>query len=266
MPYFQSATRRLHYERSGQADKPALLLLNGITMNTTAWTFLLPRLEACFDVLRLDFCGQGLSEKPDEASYPLSRQADDIAALLNQLQLARVHVAGLSYGGMVAQHLALRHPTRVAALLLSSTLAWSDPVNALIAHNWETADSQGGAELRFATSLPWLFSARFLAARTEMLPQLKAIAATLDWPAAQRLSRGVLEHDARNWLGSLRVDTQVVVGSEDRLTPPYHARLLADSIAGAQLQLLDGAAHALHLEAPDALAHAIIRFMSQRPT
>ncbi len=263
MPYLEVDHRRLFYERGGQPDGPALMLLNGITMNTSAWTWLMPVLEKSFDVIRVDFCGQGLSDKPDEASYPLARQASDAAALLAQLKVGRAHVLGLSYGGMVALHFARHHPERVDRLLLAATLAWSDPVNALIARNWIDSDKAGGFALRFDSGLPWLFSSRFLAAQAHLLPTLRQFAEAVDWPAAQRLSHGVLEHDARSWLGEIRCPTLVVVGSEDRLTPRHQAELLAHGIAGARLLLLDGCAHALHLEAPDALAGAAQRFLLQ---
>ncbi|MGL6070971.1 alpha/beta fold hydrolase [Craterilacuibacter sp.] len=260
MPYFDARQQRLHYESSGNKDKPSLLLMNGITMSTAAWSLLLPYLEPHFRVLRLDFCGQGQSSKPEAEAYPLAGQADDAAAFLDFLGVKQATVAGLSYGGMVAQYFAHQHPTRVSRMVLAATLAWSDPVNALIARNWASADQAGGFDMRFDTGLPWLFSNQFLGTQTAMLPRLREIAASIDWPATQRLSRGVLQHDARPWLHTLTCETLVLVGSADRLTPLYQSALLAHSIPNAQLLVLDDFAHALHLEAPEALARAIVHF------
>ncbi|MXR36829.1 alpha/beta fold hydrolase [Craterilacuibacter sinensis] len=260
MPYFEARQQRLFYEDHGNKDKPALLLLNGITMSTAAWGLLLPFLTPHFRVLQLDFCGQGLSAKPPAEHYCLSDQADDVATLLDQLQIGQANVAGLSYGGMVAQHFARRHAKRLSRLILAATLAWSDPVNELIARNWASSDEAGGFELRFDTGLPWLFSSHFLSTQKAMLPRLREIAASVDWPATQRLSRGVLEHDARAWLNGLNCETLVIVGSVDRLTPYYQSALLAQNIPHARLLQLDDCGHALHLEAPQALAHAITHF------
>ena len=85
MPFFnQQQHRRIYYETSGKGSTP-LMLFNGLTMSTAAWTLLMPQLESQFHVIRLDFQGQGLSDKSPQEAYALSAQADDAAALLDHL-------------------------------------------------------------------------------------------------------------------------------------------------------------------------------------
>jgi 3-oxoadipate enol-lactonase len=158
-------------------------------------------------------------------------------------------VLGLSYGGMVAQHLARQHPAKVARLVLASTLAYSDAANAAIAASWEAAQCTGGGDQLFTDMLPWVFGSQFLASQQAMLQAMRALAAQAPWEPVRRLSNGVLAHDARPWLGQLRQPTLVVVGSEDRMTPRYQADALVAGIAGARLEVLPGVGHASHLEA-----------------
>jgi 3-oxoadipate enol-lactonase len=259
MPYIQTDHRQLYYEVSGQGSQP-LMLFNGLTMSTVAWTLMAPALEQRFRLIRLDFQGQGLSEQTEQAAYALTRQADDAAALLDHLGLPSVYLAGLSYGGMVAQHFARRHPQRVNRLLLAATLAWSDAINTQIALSWSQAEAAGGADLRFDISLPWLFSSRFLQTGQAMLPDLRRLSGTVAWAAIERIIAGVMAHDARSWLGELQVPTHIIVGDEDRLTPLYQARLLQQGINGASLSVLPGAGHALHLEAPQLFCQHIFQF------
>lgn len=259
MPYTTIQQRQVYYEISGQGSQ-TLLLFNGLTMSTLAWGLMTPALEQCFRVLRLDFQGQGQSEQTTADYYPLAQQADDAAALLIQLGIDSVYLVGLSYGGMVAQHFARRHPQRVQRLLLASTLAWSDSVNEQIAASWGNAEQAGGADLRFDISLPWLFSSRFFSTASTMLPDLRRISALTSWLPIQRIIGGVLQHDARSWLNELRLPTHIIVGDEDRLTPPYQARLLQQGIPGATLTILPGAGHAIHLEAPQAFCQQIFQF------
>lgn len=259
MPFMQIDQRQLYYEVSGQGSQ-ALMLFNGLTMSTAAWTLMAPMLEQRFKLIRLDFQGQGQSERTEQPAYALTRQADDAAALLDHLGLDQVYLAGLSYGGMVAQHFTRRHPQRVGRLLLAATLAWSDAINTQIALSWSQAEAAGGADLRFDISLPWLFSSRFLQVGQAMLPDLKRIAATVEWAAIERIIAGVMAHDARSWLGDLAVPTHIIVGDEDRLTPLYQARLLQQGIPGASLSVLPGAGHALHLEAPQLFCQHIFQF------
>ncbi len=239
----------LYYELSGPADADTLVLLNGLTMNTAAWGWHTPLYAGQFQVLTLDLRGQGQSSKPEADAYSLAQQADDVASLLEALGIARAHVLGLSYGGMVAQHLARQHPAKVARLVLASTLAYSDAANAAIAASWEAAQCTGGGDQLFTDMLPWVFGSQFLASQQAMLQAMRALAAQAPWEPVRRLSNGVLAHDARPWLGQLRQPTLVVVGSEDRMTPRYQADALVAGIAGARLEVLPGVGHASHLEA-----------------
>jgi 3-oxoadipate enol-lactonase len=256
MPRIMIDHHAVYYELSGCGDK-TLMLFNGITMSTAAWTFMQPVLENHYRLLRLDFLGQGESDKPLTSHYPLETQADIAAALLDELGIERVYLAGLSYGGMVAQHFAHRHLQRIDKLLLAATLAWSDSVNRALCDSWIAAEAAGGFDLRYTVSIPWLFSSRFLAAHAAMLPDLKRMAQLADWPSVIRLIEGIKLHDARTWLDTLRVPTKIIVGTEDRLTPRYQADLLQARIPGAELELLPGAGHVLHLEAVEAFCRAI---------
>jgi len=259
MPYTTHQGHRLYFEESGRGERP-MLLLNGLTMSTAGWTLLLPRLEARYRLIRLDLLGQGQSDKPRSDSYPLAEQADLAASLLDTLALSHCHVIGLSYGGMVAQHLAHRHPERVDHLVLASTLACSDAVDQAIAASWIAAAESGGADLRFAVSLPWLFSSRFLSSHPDQLNELKTVATQSEWEAVLRLLAGMREHDARTWLASVTVPTRVIVGSEDRLTPLHQSEMLSTYMPHAQLSIIPGVGHALHLEAVESFARLVMEF------
>ncbi|WP_028535338.1 alpha/beta fold hydrolase [Paludibacterium yongneupense] len=249
----------IFYELSGQGEH-TLLLLNGITMATASWALLMPILENRYRVLRLDFLGQGQSAKPHTALHTMEEQADIVVRLLDRLGLSRVHLLGLSYGGMVAQHVVHKHADRVDCLVLASTLAWSDAVNAAMCDSWIEANRVGGIDLRYTISIPWLFSSRYLSQHGDHLPELKRLAAMVDWDAVIRLIEGIKRHDARTWLGNVNLPTLILLGSEDRLTPRYQTDILASLIPRARLEILPGAGHVLHLEAAGAMANAIIAF------
>lgn len=259
MATFQFHGHSIHAEVTGHGQEP-LVLFNGITMSTVSWALLMPSLEARYRVLRLDFLGQGQSDQPPMPAYDLGQQADIAAAALDHFGITDTHVAGLSYGGMVAQQFARRHRQRIRKLLLASTLAWADQASQFACSSWIAANQAGGVDLRYQVSIPWLFSSHFLAANRPMLDDLKALAALVNWEAVVRLMAGVNQHDARSWLANLEVPTHILVGDEDRLTPLYQSRLLASLIPGATLEILPGAGHVLHIEAAEAFSRAIIAF------
>ena len=108
------------YHQSEGVGEP-LLLLNGIAMSAISWEVVARPLADKYRVVRCDFRGQLMT--PAAAPADVAEHADDVALLLDQLGLESVHVAGTSFGGVVATLLAARHPRRVRSLV---TIASAD--------------------------------------------------------------------------------------------------------------------------------------------
>ena len=81
----------------------------------------------------------------------------------------------------------------------------------------------------------------------------------------QRQCDAVLGHDARDRVSRIRVPTQIIVGTEDTLTPPRHSRWLAERISGATLTEVPDAAHVLSLEVPEVFNRVAIDFLQAQP-
>src|SRR3984957_4944173 len=111
MPVAQLGSIDLYYERAG--DGPPLLFISGTggDLRVKPNVFDGP-LAKSFDVLGYDQRGLGRSAKPD-VDYTMADYADDAAGLLGALDWASAKVVGVSFGGMVAQELAIRHPAKV---------------------------------------------------------------------------------------------------------------------------------------------------------
>src|SRR5512140_3268314 len=118
MPYADAPGFRMYYEEHGSGFP--LLLINGLGSDHLEWLHQLPPFEARFRVVVFDNRGTGMTEIPP-GPYTTAEMADDAAALLRALGIARAHVLGVSLGGMIAQEVALRHPDRVNRLVLGCT-------------------------------------------------------------------------------------------------------------------------------------------------
>jgi pimeloyl-ACP methyl ester carboxylesterase len=118
MPTVERGDLTLYYAERGDPCGPPVLLLHGLTMSSRT----MERLAASLPdhrVLLLDFHGHGKSTKPRQPDrYLVSEFADDVAALLDHLEIDEVVLGGLSLGANVAYEVALRHPDRVRALIL----------------------------------------------------------------------------------------------------------------------------------------------------
>jgi pimeloyl-ACP methyl ester carboxylesterase len=228
---------RLHYELHGSPNSPPLILLEGMGGDIPGWRRNIPHLAKELRVIAYDFRGNGGSDAPDEP-MTMATFVDDTIALLNELGIERSHVYGQSFGGMVAQELALAHPERVRSLILactypggshavrrSATVPVGEPWRQLYAPGFPDRHPEHVAEdLRVGSENPQ-----------------KPHAGRRQWEAMQAF-------DAYDRLPQIRVPTLVLHGTEDLVVPVDNARILAERIHGAELALLEGAGHVYHSE------------------
>ena len=236
----------LYYERHG-AGEP-LLLITGWTISAAVFEPVLERYAEHFECVLYDHRGSARSGGRSPAS--MGALADDAAALLTALRIPRAHVYGVSMGGMVAQELALRHPTRVHGLVLGGTTP-GGPFSPRIGPADALAIARGGVEER-GIRAPVLFSPEFRREQPERVRSLvrhfTAHRSSVGAIAAQTLASARFSTVSR--LARLRAPTLVMHGERDRLVPLAASKLLAAGIPDAELAVVPGAGHAYALEAP----------------
>jgi 3-oxoadipate enol-lactonase len=198
-----------------------------------------------FEVLAYDQRGLGRSSKPDE-KYTMAGFADDAAALLDEFRWERAAVVGVSFGGMVAQELAIRHPARVARLALCCTSAGgaggaSFPLLAL-----QALDPEERARRMIAIS-DLRRDAAWAAANPQLYrTMLKALgddpfaAEPGRLPGASRQLEARAHHDTWDRLDRIRCPTFVGGGRFDGIASPQSVENLATRIPGARLRFYDG--------------------------
>jgi 3-oxoadipate enol-lactonase len=258
--------QELYFEVHGEG--PSLILVMGIGYDSSLWSLAqLPALARSFQVIVFDNRDSGRSSQ-SAATYAIADLADDVAGLMDALDLPRAHVLGLSMGGLIAQELAVRHPGRLDRLVLSGcgaapARAACDPVQTW---SWVKAHDRSG-EAFVAQQLTWLFSAAFLRNR-EAVRQTLALLSSNPHPvgpdAYARQAQAYVRHDALDRLGAIAAPTLVVVGEQDLLTPPWLCREVADRIPGARFEIIrgDGASHLVPIERPDDFNPLVTRFLS----
>jgi len=176
-----------------------------------------------------------------------------LAALLDAAGLTRAVLGGHSMGGAVAQRLALAHPERVEALVLVGTGARLRVLPRIL-ELCRDAPVEGA---RLVGSLAY-------SPRTPAGAVVEAERALRDTPALVLLGDFLAcdRFDAMAEVAGLRVPTLVLVGRDDRLTPPKYALFLAATIPGARLVEVDGAGHFPQLEQPAAVNTALRGFLA----
>jgi pimeloyl-ACP methyl ester carboxylesterase len=263
-------------EDHGPADGEPVLLIMGLGMQLVGWPegFVAELVARGFRVIRFDNRDIGLSQRLDQlgvpnlalsaaryalrlavtAPYRLADLADDSAALLAALGLPAAHVCAASMGGMVAQHLAVRHPACVKSLTLMMTTSGSrrlpqpgwrmqrallsrpdDPrdIDSVVAHNVRLYRLIG--------------SPGYPTGESELKQQLERSVRRSYRPAsvARQLAAIAADGDRTSLLSRITAPTQVIHGRADPLVPVAAGHDLARRIVGARLDEIDGMGHDL---------------------
>jgi len=254
----------LYYELHGPEDAPLLVLNNGIIMNaTTSWAFQTKALAQKYRILQYDCRGQGQSEHP-VGPYSMEMHADDLAALLTILGYEKAHIAGISYGGEVAQAFGLKYPERTLSLILADTVSEVGAELRIIVDAWLDSAKAADANAFFNATVPWNFSQAFITANPALLADAKKRYTLLDYPAVVRLCEAFMDVNFTARLGEIKCPVCIMAGSLDLLKGPAYAAILKNGIPHAELHLLQGAGHASCWERPQEFNTVVLGFLSKQ--
>jgi 3-oxoadipate enol-lactonase len=249
MPFAQVNHLHVYYEIGGPAGAQRLLFISGTGGDLrTRPNVLDGPLARRFETLAYDQRGLGRTSKP-MGPYDMAGYADDAAFLLEVLEWGSVPVIGVSFGGMVAQELALRHPDKVRCLVLACTSAGgaggaSYPLHDLaelplaerLARQLELADIRRDAAWQAAHPDRW-------AALLDIASDANRQVDTRD-PDAARGARAQLQaraaHDTWDRLERLDMPVLLAGGRHDGIAPPANLEAMARRIRHAQLMMFEG--------------------------
>jgi pimeloyl-ACP methyl ester carboxylesterase len=253
----------LSYVETGSGATP-LLLVHGYPLDHTMWQ---PQLEGLVGVrcIAPDLRGFGMSGG-SVAPMSLTEHADDLASLLDALGITRAVVAGLSMGGYIAFEFVRRHRERLLGLMLLDTSPRPDDEAARTARDAAIASVRRDGVRGVANALGAKLFADGVAptVRSAVIAQMAATPPNGVIAALHALRD---RSDSRDLLPTLaNTPTLVVVGSEDRLTPPDVARAMAAAIPGATLVEVADAGHLPTLERPTETTAAMQDLLSRIPS
>ncbi|MBI4635022.1 MAG: alpha/beta fold hydrolase [Candidatus Rokubacteria bacterium] len=242
---------------------PPLLLLHGLGGSLEIWDSLIPHLEKSQRVIAGDHRGHGGSDKPS-GPYSVGLFARDWIAAMDALGIDRADLLGLSLGGAVAMRIAADHPSRVRALVLVDTWALPHPDFTAMLRERLAHLSRGDMRAYAEAAIPQVYSESFRRGHPDAIDAYRARVAEADPASLRAAVQAALDHDMRGDLRRIGAPTLVVVGADDRLTPPFHAEYLGRSVPGAQLVVVPGSGHFPFLEAPREFLDAVLPFLRGR--
>jgi 3-oxoadipate enol-lactonase len=254
------------WEATGPEGAPAVVLVMGLSYPAAMWWRQVPALAERYRVIVLDNRGAGHTGDVVGAPYQVPAMAADVCAVLEAAGEQRAHVVGISMGGMIAQEIALTRPELVASLVLLATHSgaahatmrpeamallqsrsdWTpqEAAEASIPFNYAETTPRASMEEEWAVRLPLVVT------ETGYINQLTGI---LTWSSLSRLAE-------------LAPPTLIIHGADDALIPVENGQLIAATIPGAELVVLEDANHILTTDQTAAVNDLVLDWLDRHPT
>lgn len=255
----------LYFERAGSGEPLLFISGTGGDLRNKPNQFDGP-LGKAFDMISYDQRGLGRSDKPDRR-YTMGDYADDAAALMDSQGWDQAHVVGVSFGGMVAQELALRHPAKIRRLVLACTSPGGAGGSSFAFH--DIGRLAGEERAKYLTPISdTRRDEAWAVANPDAYAKLIAMTAADPFAGepgrregAERQLEARADHDTWERLPQITAPTLVVGGRYDGIAKPESLELMAGRIPGAELRFFEGG-HMFMLQ-DRAAVPAMIEFLNR---
>jgi 3-oxoadipate enol-lactonase len=248
--------RSVQLHRAGSG--PPLVLLHCLGVDHRFWDFALP-LAREFTLLRYDLPGHGAAAVPNKR-YRIEDLSDQLVGVLAEHKISRPHVAGISLGGLIAQHFAANNVVH-RLVLIDTTPRYTEEMRSMWVERAVTARRHGVVALVEDLLKVW-FSAGFLA---QDPPAVRYVRSTLARTPGEGYALGceaLAAADVRNGATKIRAPTLVICGDDDIPSFRDAAEWLAGRIESAKLAWIEGGRHASVLERPDRACALLREFLA----
>jgi 3-oxoadipate enol-lactonase len=251
---------QMNYELSGKKDAPLVILSHSLGSSLLMWNPQMKALEPHFQVLRYDIRGHGKSEAPPGA-YTLELLGEDTVALLDVLEIEKVHWIGLSMGGMIGQSVALNYPKRLQSLALCDTMAvvpeeaqpiWQERIDAV---------RDRGVVSQLEPIMERWFTPSFLKLNPYILGVIRN--EFLATPAQGYLGciYAIRKLNYLDRLSAIKIPTLIMVGEDDPGTPVSASEAMHQRIPDSKLVIIKSARHLSNVEQPEVFNTNLLTFL-----
>ena len=263
IPIFKQKDVELFYIKEGKGEPVVLISGLGSKMS---WDFQIPFFKEKMMVISLHNRGVGKSSRPNYP-YTMDMFVDDIKNLLEHLNITKkIHLCGISMGGMIVQNYALKHPISVKSLILCATTSIHSPKSLIESQELMQNFSP---EQKFKTRVAALYSRPF----KKILRQDKALYKKLEknfmedpTTLQDYINQGaaIAGHDTMNDLDKIKQPTLILVGDDDRIIPTLeHSRLLHKKIPNSKLEIITNTGHGFNIEKAEEVNNLLWNFIKE---
>ncbi|MBL8794794.1 MAG: alpha/beta fold hydrolase [Planctomycetia bacterium] len=249
----------LHYESQGEG--PPIVFVHGLGGTSNVWHAQRAVLSRYFRVVAFDLTGSGRSDK-SKASYSIDGWADDIAGLIDHLQLDQAVVVGHSMGTVIVQKFAAKYPQRTKAIVLAGALVeLGAPGKEAFTKRAETVEQQGMIGVADAV-LGGALSAGSREGNLALTGLVREMLLSNCPKCYAGHCRALVAGSAKADQAKITCPTLLVVGDQDPVTPLPLQRQIAAAIANSRIRIVPNTAHLTMLETPAAFNAIVLEFLA----
>lgn len=240
-----------------------VVLIHGYPFNRSLWNEQVEALSSTCRILAPDL--RGFGESDAAATATMNEMAQDVAQLMDRLEITQAAIGGLSMGGYVALAFYKQFPSRVRALVLADTRAQADTEESKQTREQQAKKALDEGMAGIADSmLSKLLTPETVSKRPEVVKRVRDMMLKTKPEGAAAALRGMAERDDQtDLLPRIAVPSLILVGAEDAITPVADSEKMHQAIAGSRLVVLENAGHVSNLERTEQFNDALVGFLNE---
>ena len=260
MPFANLGDYNYYYQEFGDRSNPTVVLLHAFTLDSRMWEADAKELSKNYYVIAPDLKGHGKSDAPI-SGYTRDERVADLMKFFDKLNLKNIHLVGLSYGGITALGIVLKHPERIKSLTLIGTSAAGYKLGTKISRIDQIAREKGieaAKEKWIKTALIWYRKdQQHIKEFVEMMMREHSGAV---WKDPKRGYYPQLNDIEK--VQSIITPTKIIVGDSDNMFLPL-SKKLHELIPNSELSIIENCGHLVNLELPDKFQEELLSFIEK---
>ena len=251
------------YTDTGKEGSPVIIFIHGFPFNKSMWNLQVESLKDNYRLITYDIRGHGNSDAGNE-DFSIDLFAGDLIGLMDALKIDRAILCGLSMGGYIALNAVTKYKKRIDALILSDTQCIADTQEAKEKRK-KAIESimKTGVEKYAEESIKNLFASESFTTRRKEIEDVREMIVNTTAPSLISTLRALsVRKETCKTLPEIKVAVLIMVGKEDKLTPPAAAGYMHERIKGSLLRIIDHAGHLSNLENPGEFNAALRKFIA----
>lgn len=251
------------YNDEGENGAPVIIFIHGFPFNKSMWNKQLKVLKENYRVIAYDVRGHGDSDS-GTGDFSIDLFADDLIGFMDVQKIDRAMLCGLSMGGYIALNAIERYPDRFDALILSDTSCLADTTE-IKEKRLKTIESiKKNGVAKFADeSIKNLFALESLSTKEKEIALVREMILNISKESLLKTLRAFYERkETCSKLNDINVPVLILVGKEDKITPPEAAQLMHEKIEDSVLYIIEHVAHLSNIENPIEFNKQIEEFFS----